>query len=239
VSNLGRLLDVQALDLEADALRRKRETLPEREVLAGVEAKQANLAGETAAVHARNEELARAERELSGEVATIAGKAREVEDNLYSGSVTVPKELDGLQQELALLKTKQEGVEEQELALLEQMEEVERALAEGAVAAQELGARADEVRGTLASAEGVIDEEIAGLAKRAGGLRAEMPEDVLEAYDRLRGNARLAGRAAVGLESKTCSGCQLDMPVLEYSRIRDAPEDALVTCVHCHRLLIR
>jgi len=239
VSTLGRLLEVQALDLEADALLRKRETLPEREVLAGVEANQASLAAESATVHARNEELARAERELSGEVATIAGKAREVEDNLYSGSVTVPKELDGLQQELALLKTKQEEVEERELTLLEQMEEVEGALTAGAAGAQDLAARAEEVRGVLASSEAVIDAEIADLAQRAGGLRADVPVEVLEAYDRLRGNARLAGRAAVGLASKTCSGCQLDMPVLEYSRIRDAPEDALVTCVHCHRLLIR
>ena len=129
MSTPGRLLEVQALDLEADALRRKRKTLPERETLVSNEEEHTALVTQRAEVQARHDALARAERELGGEVESIANKARDVEANLYSGTVTVPKELDGLQQELALLKGKQDEAEGRELELLEQIEAVDAELA--------------------------------------------------------------------------------------------------------------
>lgn len=239
MSTLGRLLEVQALDLDADGLRRKRSTLPERAALASNEADRAALERERAAVQTQNDELARAERELGSEVESIASKARDVESNLYSGSVTVPKELDGLQQELGLLKAKLEEAEGREFALLEQLEQVEAQLSAAETRRQELETGADGFRASIAAAEATIDGEIAGLEASAGELRAGLPAPVLAAYDRLRGDARLGGRAAVGFASKSCAGCQLDLPALVYSRILEEPEDALVTCVHCYRLLIR
>ena len=123
--------------------------------------------------------------------------------------------------------------------MLEQLEQVEARLSEAEARRQELETGADGFRASIAAAEAVIDGEIAGLEGSAGELRAGLPEPVLGAYDRLRANTRLGGRAAIGLDSKTCAGCQLDLPVLVYNSIRSEPEDALVTCVHCQRLLIR
>ena len=239
MSTPGRLLEVQALDLEADALRRKRKTLPERETLVSNEEEHTALVTQRAEVQARHDALARAERELGGEVESIANKARDVEANLYSGTVTVPKELDGLQQELALLKGKQDEAEGRELELLEQIEAVDAELAALIERGDALETQAAALRESITAAEGVLDEEIAGLGGSVSERREGLAESLLAAYDRLRADARLGGRAAVALESKTCGGCQLDLPVLEYKRIREEAEDAVVTCVHCRRLFIR
>ena len=235
----GRLLEVQALDLEADGLLRKRAALPEREILTNNEAERAALGARREEIQARHDDLSRAERELGGEVESIASKAREVEANLYSGTVTVPKELDGLQQELELLKEKQEEAEGRELELLEQIEAVDGELTEVADRDAVLAGEAASLQETIGAAEAVIDQEVAGLNASAAEQRDGLAAPLLTAYDRLRADKRLAGRAAVALESKTCGGCQLDLPVLEYKRIREEAEDAVVTCVHCHRLFIR
>ena len=69
----GRLLEVQALDLEADGLLRKRAALPEREILTNNEAERAALGARREEIQARHDDLSRAERELGGEVGLHRG----------------------------------------------------------------------------------------------------------------------------------------------------------------------
>jgi predicted nucleic acid-binding Zn-ribbon protein len=239
VSTIGPLLEVQKLDLAADRLREKRATLPERSALVDIEAAIAQLDRDHEAARARREELARAEREVGAEVASIAGKAKEVETTLYSGTVTIAKELGVLQQELEIFKRKQEEAEERELALLEQIETADAALAESLEQRGKAEATGGELRTRIAAAEGAIDDELLALEASIVELRSGLPAQVLATYDRLRSSPRLAGRAAVALGSGMCEGCRLDLPVMEYRRVRDEPEDAVVCCVHCSRMLIR
>jgi predicted nucleic acid-binding Zn-ribbon protein len=239
VSTLGPLLEVQAVDLKVDRLREKRAKLPARAALAANEAERATLDGERQAAQAHRDELARSERELGGEVTSIASKAKEVEKSLYSGSITIPKELDALHHALETWQRKQEEIEERELELLEQIENADSALGQQQTREGELGTTAHELSAGIAAAESAIDEEVVGLKKTGAGLRDGLPAAALTLYDRLRGTPRLAGRAAVALVSVMCEGCRLDLPVLEYRRLRDEPDDAIISCVHCTRMLIR
>ena len=81
---LAPLLQIQEHDLSAGRLREKRSTLPERAALSETEAGIASLAHAHQAAAEQREELARAERELDGEVASISSKAKEIEKSLYS-----------------------------------------------------------------------------------------------------------------------------------------------------------
>jgi len=239
VSALSALLEVQKLDLACDRLREKRTALPARAALEGNVAALATLGREREAAEAAREVLAVAERELGGEVASIASKAKEVETNLYSGSVTVPKELDALHHELELWKGKQEEAEDRELELLERIEAADAGLGEQATRGGEVQAVGAELEAEIGAAEAAIDGEIAGLEEAANELRAGLPAPALTAYDRRRSNPRLAGRAAVLLDAGMCEGCRLTLPVMEHRRILDEPEEAVVSCPHCSRLLVR
>jgi len=238
VSSLGPLLDVQDLDLSADKLRSKRAKLPERSALSANEAAIAALETVRAAAQAECDELARLERELGAEVATLATKAREVEKSLYSGTVTIAKELDSLNHELGMWKQKREEAEERELELLERIETADAGLAEHAAKRGVLDEQHRALSAEIARAEAAIDAEIGELESRAAPLRQALPAAALAMYDRLRASARLVGRAAVALDSRMCGGCRVDLPVMEYRRICDEPDGTVVQCVHCTRILI-
>jgi hypothetical protein len=55
----------------------------------------------------------------------------------------------------------------------------------------------------------------------------------------LRGHEKLNGVAAAQLTDKGCGGCHMQLPRLEMSRIKSEPEDALLCCENCGRLLVR
>jgi predicted nucleic acid-binding Zn-ribbon protein len=239
VSSFASLLEVQALDLECDRLRRRREGLPARAALAQVLEELGALDAAMAARRAEVEELARAERLAGSEVASIGSRASEVETALYSGTVRVAKELEALQEELGGWARKKVAAEERELGLLEQIESAELALADQEEGRRAREATARELEAELATTEQAIDAEIARLEGEAAGLRAGLPQSLLAAYDRLRALPRMAGRAAVAVDGGSCGGCRVDLPVMEYRRVRDEPADAVVTCVHCGRLFVR
>ena len=62
---------------------------------------------------------------------------------------------------------------------------------------------------------------------------------MLAEYDRLRTKERLGGRAAARLADGSCEGCRVRLPVLEYNKMKAEPEDALLCCPRCARVLVR
>lgn len=239
MSKLSPLLVVQELDLASDALMERRWTLPERAERAQIEVRQAELDRAHADLEQTRKTLNAAEHALADEAAAIAAKAKEVEANLYSGSVTVPKELAGLQEEVRLLKEKQASIEDRELELMEEIERTEGEIAGNRAQRAECDARDRELASAVATAESQIDAELTGLADSRAKAAPDIPAEILAKYDELRGKAGLAGRAAAQLEKGTCQGCRVKLAVMDHRRIQEEPELALVRCTHCKRILVR
>ena len=104
MNDLERLLDLQANDTAADQLRHRRKVLPERATLVELDRKEKALRAEVAEPQAERDGLARDQKRLEDEIATVEGKAAHVEKQLYDGSMTSPKEAQGLQADLESLK---------------------------------------------------------------------------------------------------------------------------------------
>jgi len=239
VANLSALLEVQALDLAGDQLLRRRETLPEQARLAEIQAQRAPLDTAYAELLARREERGVAERALAQEVAALATRIQQAEDTLYSGSVRVPKELSGLQEEIRSLRARQTELEDQEMALLEEIERDERAMAENRAALEASRLEAARLEDALHAAQAEIDAELARLTDQRHPMTSDIPAPILVEYERLRARPRLAGRAAAPLAAGSCGGCHVKLPVMEYSRLKAEPEDTALCCSHCGRLLVR
>lgn len=236
---LSPLLDVQGLDLARDRLGNERAKLPERAAILASQAALEQLEADHGLLVERRGALAESEHGLGAEVAAIAARAKGVETTLYSGSVRVSKELTALQEEIRLHRVQQSELETRELELLEAIEQTEREMA---------GNRADDARvrvelesqaAALAVAEQAIDAELAKLVEARGGLIAGLPPDILTTYERLRLRDRLVGRATAPIIDGGCGGCHMKLPVLEYNRMKSKPEEALLLCVHCGRILVR
>lgn len=237
--NLSALLEVQALDLAGDQLLRRRDTLPERAQLVEVLAQRAPLDAAYAALQAGREERGGAERALADEVAALAVRIQQAEDTLYSGTVRAPKELAGLQEEIRSLRARQTELEDQEMALLEEIERDEREMAENRAALEANRREAARLENALQAAQAEIDVELARLQEQRRPMTSDIPAPILVEYERLRARPRLAGRAAAPLAAGSCGGCHVKLPVMEYSRLKAEPLDAASCCSHCGRLLVR
>ncbi len=234
---LQALLVVQAHDTAADQLRHRRATLPERASLAAVEdrvaAAEQEAAGEAEALGA----VARRQRRLEDELATVEAKVASTEAQLYGGSVRALRELQALQEELEALGRRRSDLEDAVLEVLTEREPLDAALAALDDRRLALYGEAAGVRSAIAEAEAALDAELTGEAGARREAAAGIAADLLARYERLRSANQGVGVAR--LRNGRCDGCHLSLPATELDRIRHEPPDALVHCDHCGRILVR
>ena len=239
MSLLEPLLEVQELDLEADRLGLERVNLPERDALKACAREIADNENHQAKTNTRLEALARDEREIAGQVSLVAAGAKDVEGRLYSGTVTIPKELEALQEELRLTQEKQAVLEESELEIMEAIETQETRLTELTEGRKDAEGRSGEISQTIQSEEARIDAALEVLGAKREAPLASLPDAFAETYAALREKPRLGGRAAAPLCDGLCQGCRVSLPRMDLSRIMSETEEAVVQCPHCTRLLVR
>jgi predicted nucleic acid-binding Zn-ribbon protein len=232
------LLELQGLDSSADALRARRAGLPERAAIPEHEAEIAALARERDEARGRRVTLGREEHRVEGLVADLEAKAHEVEITLYSGKITASRELEALQKELHDFQRRRGEREGEELALMEQAEQIEAEMAAMDMRRETLETQLAELRAALAAAESQIDAELARIAEQREAVVPRLSAPLLAVYEKLRAFPRLAGRVAVLLERGTCSGCRGAVPIVIVSRIEREPAGATVQCPRCQRLLV-
>lgn len=236
---LEKLLEVQEFDLACDALRAKRRDLPERAESERNEQRAVELDRDLALLDEQKAGLSASERVLAAEVAQVAVRAKASEDRLYSGAVTIPKELEGLQEELRGHKQKQSELEDQELELMEQIEQKDAEVAENREARTASDAQGRALDDAIRKAEAEIDGELAEFAAARGLACGGLPAEVLEKYEGLRSAPLMGGRPAARLEDGTCLGCRVKLPVLTHTEMQREPVEALLRCTQCRRILVR
>jgi len=233
---LERLLVVQEHDTEADQLRHRLASLPERARLDEKLAEIAALEKRAAVVGEERAAVGRDLQRLEDEVATVEARRADTDRKLYGGAVNAARELQALQDELASLKRRQDSLEDDELELMEQAEPLD---AELATLAADRAARDEEataLTAALAEAEVAVAADLERvLAEREAAVDG-IEAALLDEYARLRG--QLGGVAIARLVGTNCGGCHLTLSSVEVDRIRKTPAGAMVHCEECGRILV-
>lgn len=231
-----RLLDVQSVDTALGQLAHRRDHLPEVARLAQLD--EEITARRADAVRAETEvsDLARDQQRIDRDVEQVRARADRDQGRLQSGAGSA-KELEGLQHEVASLKRRQATLEDQELEVMERREQAESRLAEVTAALDELAATRSEV-------EARKDEALKEIEAAIGERRAEreqvvrdIPQDLLQLYDRVREQS--GGIGAAALYQRRCEGCRLELSGGELATVRAAAPDVVVRCEECRRILVR
>ena len=231
------LLGVQDLDTAIDQLLHRRAHLPEFDELARLE-RDAATAGAAAAENGTRLEAVRAEERTAEEHASqLETKAAEIDRSLYDGSVTSHKELESLQEEHAALKVRQAQFEEQAIELMEVAEPIEAELQERTALTASLADDIAAVQERIAVAQAEIDVTIEATRAQREEAAAPVSAELLAEYESLRG--QLGGIAVARLHGARCEGCHLEMPSAQLAALRREPDDAVVTCPECFRMLVR
>ncbi len=237
MSRWDALLALQALDLRADQLTHRRATLPARAEIDKVMASLASLEATTATAESERHELGRGQQRLEDEIATLTEKATQHDKALYSGSVTNPRELQAMQDEIAALKRRISQLEDQELEIMERIEPIDAALAESATQRTALDDDAARWRAELAETEVAIEAELGEVSSERIAVVAEIDPDLLTTYERLR--PQTGGIAVARLVGGSCGGCHLGLSAVEVDRLKKLPPEEAAHCEECGRLLVR
>ncbi len=231
------LLRVQEHDTTIDQLRHRRAALPERAALTRVEDDLVVLGRKRADVATRRDEVAGRQRRLEDELATVEAKVKETEARLYSGAVTIPRELQAMQADVESLRRRCSTLEDAVLEAMTEREPLDEEVAGIDARRSELDGEGARLRVAIAEAEAAIDSELAAAGDARGGEAAGLPPEVARLYESLR--TRLGGVGAARLVNGRCAGCHLALPATELDRIRREPPDALIRCDQCGRILVR
>lgn len=232
-----RLLDVQAADSRLDQLEQLRREHPAVAALQALDAREAEVAAEAAVHAAAADEARRAVRTAEREAEQVRAHQQRDQKRLDAGVVSSPRDLEGLQHEIATLQHRLDGIEDGELEAMEQLDEAERALAASTAAQEEIAAARAAQLADLDRTRAEIDVERADVTADREGIVAALPADLVARYERSR--AKHGGVGVAALRHGRCEGCRLALTPVALAAAKAAPEDALLSCEECGRLLVR
>lgn len=232
-----RLLDLQDLDSTLDQLRHRRRNLPELALIRSVEEKQASLGDSLVFKRTAVEDLGREQRKADADVELARVRQARDQERLDKGQVGAPKELERLQHELQTLERRISDLEDAEIDVMEQLENAEAELAEMEELSDDLGRQLAEHERARDEAFATIDSELEQTLAARDRVAAEIADDLVAMYERLRTNHD--GVGAAELTRRRCGGCRLELNAADLRAIAAAAEDEVVRCEECGRILVR
>lgn len=237
MTELAGLVDVQRLDNALDQLRYRHDNLPERALIVEVDAELQALAKARAKTEAERDELRKRQRALETEAGDVETKRQALEAKLYDGSVTSPKEATALGEEIASLKERQSGFEDQSIELLLEIEPLDELLVQGEAAAGELQAKRNAHQGAFDAVAAEIEAEIASSEAERDTAASGIPADSLEQYRKLR--ITYGPDAIVEFDPAHNGGCPVAMSAVELDRWKHLPVGTVEPCTDCGRLVLK
>jgi uncharacterized protein len=228
---------VQDLDSRIDRLAHNRRTLPEHEQIAELGKKREKAAGQVVAAQAEVDDLAREQRKADADVEQVKTRRQRNQQRLDQGQVGSPKELESLQHELQTLDRRISDLEDAELDVMERLENAQAELDRLQSSIEEYDRSLRELELRRDEAVRRIDEEVASAEAERAQIVAGIPDDLLKLYERLR--ASHGGVGAAALVQRRCQGCRLELNAADLRAIAAAPDDEVLRCEECQRILVR
>ena len=228
---------MQELDSRADQLRHQRANLPEIAEIATLQGKRTDVENMARDARIVVDDLTLEQQKVDADVEAVRARRVRDRDRMDQGLITNPKDLERMQHELESLERRIASLEDDELEVMEKLEEAQAELAK----LEAMVAEADEQVAGLSTARdeklASLDEQLAQVTADRGPAAEGLPADLLALYARLR--EQKGGVGAAELRARQCGGCRLGLDASELSRIRGLPEDEVVRCEECQRILVR
>lgn len=231
-----RLLDLQELDTALEQLAHRRRSVPELAEIDQGGRRLGELRDAIVAAETEAGDVAKEQSKAEADVDQVRTRADRDQKRLDSGQVASPRELENLQSEIASLQHRQAELEDVVLEVMERREQAENRSASYHAERAELSERLAELESRRDEAFAEIDEQAGVKQRQRDTIAAELPDDLLALYERLRAQT---GVGAAALHRGRCQGCHLALNTVDLNRIRQADPDEVVRCEECRRILVR
>ncbi|MBI4304341.1 MAG: hypothetical protein HY665_08420 [Chloroflexi bacterium] len=229
--NTAKLLyDLQEIDLE---LERKNEALTR---VKGQIGRDEILVQTRATLDVMRKELTGLEhqqRSIEAEIGELASKIAQLEKKLYGGSVTSPKELVSLQQDVDMLKGQRKAQDDKLLGLMLQVEASQQELKQKSAELAKLEQQWRQEQKQLQQEQSALEAEIATVQSQRDSAFQLVDPASARLYEDLRRMKQ--GRAAAKVVQGRCQGCRVSLSIADLQRARSS--QGLAKCSNCGRIL--
>ena len=231
------LLDLQAQDSALAQLNHRRTALPEHARIAELQARVDEIDGQRIEADTEVGDLTRAQSKADAEVEHVKARRVRDEERMSSGAITNPKDLESLQHELGALQRRISTLEDEELEVMERLEDAQKRLTSVTADLDAVKTELEQVIAVRDSAVEAIDAEAGTATAERERIVAQVPAELLALYDKVR--AQYGGLAAAELRARRCEGCRLEINGADLREIAAMPDDEVLRCPECSRILVR
>jgi len=231
-----RLLDLQAIDTRLDQIGHARTHLPQLAELADLLGKARLIDDQLVRSRTELDDVQREVAKAEADVQLVRDRAARDRARLDAGTGTA-KDLQAIQHELTSLARRQSELEDIELEVMERAEAAESDVAELERGRGELTERITALEVARDEALARLDGEAADIGAPRPTVVDEVGADLATLYEKIR--VANGGTGAAALRQRRCGGCQLELNPVEIQRLRVAPEDEVLRCEECRRILVR
>jgi uncharacterized protein len=231
-----RLLEVQALDTRLSQLAHRRGSLPEHAELVELDARRDAVRDQLVAAQTIASDVARELAKAEQDVEQVRQRAARDQSRLDSGTGSA-KDLQALQHELASLGRRQIELEDVELEVMERAERAAAAVAALRSERDDLEGRRSALVERRNASVSEIDAEADRVRADRGSATTGLDAGLVALYEKVREQS--GGLGAAALRARRCEGCRLELGGADLARIAGAPQDEVVRCEECRRILVR
>jgi predicted nucleic acid-binding Zn-ribbon protein len=183
------------------------------------------------------DDLAREQRKADADVEQVKSRRVRDRERVDGGLVSDPKQLQAIQHEIQTLDRRISDLEDEELAVMERLDEAQQSLERLAADLASVEAEGAEALKARDLATGEISSREHDARAERDVIASSLPGDLLALYERLR--AQLGGVGVGALRQGRCGGCQLAVGAADLARMATAPDDEVLRCEECNRILGR
>lgn len=231
-----RLLDLQAIDTRLDQIAHARTRVPQLAELAQLSTRSTALDSDLVRSETALGDVQREVAKSEADVQLVRDRAARDQARLDVGTGTA-KDLQAIQHELQSLARRQSELEDIELEVMERAETLEGEVSRLRAERAELDEHIRHVTAARDAALAELDGEATKVAAPRADVAAEVGDELLALYEKIRASS--GGTGAAALRQRRCGGCQLELNPVEIGRIRSAPSDEVLRCEECRRILVR
>jgi predicted nucleic acid-binding Zn-ribbon protein len=222
------LFQLQELDIDIEqkeqTLALKTDQLGKREVLDNAQKK---LDSEKQHL----EELRHRHRDAEGEVDDLLAKIAAIEQQLYGGKISNPKELTALQHEANTLKGMNEELENKTLEIIDELETTEQKVGSLTEGYQKLEEEWQRQQQQLTNEIARLEKDLTDLREKRQKLTSQIESATVELYEKIRQQKK---QAVAKVEQGICRACRIS---LSASVLQKARSGQPVQCGTCGRIL--
>ncbi len=173
------------------------------------------------------------QKEVEWTLEDLSQRLQQQERRLYNGTMSNPKELQTLQQEVQRLRGQKTHQEDVVLEVIETTETLQETVGRKQQALQQGENEWQQELNTLLARNEQLEGKRKELQEKRRRLTGGLNETILQRYESLRRTRQ--GKAVAKVEQNSCQWCRVILTPSELQHVRISAE--LQTCTNCGRIL--